>query len=71
MKAQEELKERSDRQKMYHDRNAKPLPQIMEDDTVRIRKGKTWEPAIVTEKHTAPRSFIATTPNGTSCLLTI
>ena len=66
MKAQEELKEWSDRQKMYYDQNAKPLPQIMEDDTVRIRKGKTWEPAIVTEKHTAPRSFIATTPNGTA-----
>ena len=40
MKAQEELKERSDRQKMYYDQNVKPLPQIMEDDTVQIRKGK-------------------------------
>ena len=65
-KAQEKLKERSDRQKMYYDRNAKPLPQIREDDTVRIRKGKTWEPAIVSEKHTAPRSFIVTTPDGTA-----
>ena len=51
---------------MYCDRNAKPLPQIKEDDTVRTRKGKTWEPAIVSEKHTAPRSFIATTPDGTA-----
>ena len=55
-KAQEKLRERSDRQKVYYYRNAKPLPQIKEDDTVRIRKGKTWEPAIVSEKHTAPRS---------------
>ena len=51
---------------MYYDRNAKPLPQIKERETVRIRKGKTWEPAIVTAKHTAPRSFIVTTPHGTS-----
>ena len=51
---------------MYYDRNAKPLPQIKEDNTVRIKKGKTWEPAIVSEKHTAPRSFIVTTPDGTA-----
>ena len=51
---------------MYYDRNAKPLPQIKEDNTVRIRKGKSWEPAIVSEKHTAPRSFIVTTPDGTA-----
>ena len=65
-KAQEKLKELSERQKMYYDRNAKPLPQIKEDDTFRIRKGKTWEPAIVSEKHKAPRSFIVTTPDGTA-----
>ncbi|KAM7428277.1 hypothetical protein ABFA07_020718 [Porites harrisoni] len=63
-KAQEKLRERNDRQKMYYDWNAKPLPQIKEDDTIRIRKGKTWEPAIVSEKHTAPRSFIVTTLDG-------
>lgn len=65
-KAQEKLKERSERQKMYYDCNMKPLPQIKEDDTVRSRKRKTWEPAIVSEKHTAPRSFIVTTPDGTA-----
>lgn len=65
-KAQEKLKERSERQKMYYDCNTKPLPQIKEDDTVRSRKRKTWEPAIVSEKHTAPRSFIVTTPDGTA-----
>ena len=63
---QEKLKGRRDKQKMYYDRNAKPLPQIKERETVRIRKGKTWEPAIVTAKNTAPRSFIVTTPDGTS-----
>ena len=65
-KAQEKLRERSDRQKVYYYRNAKPLPQIKEDDTVRIRKRKTWEPAIVSEKHTAPRFFIVTTLDGSA-----
>ena len=64
--APEKLKGRRDNQKMYYDANAKPLPQIKERETVRIRKGKTWEPAIVTAKHTAPRSFIVTTPDGTA-----
>ena len=64
--APEKLKGRRDKQKMYYDRNAKPLPQIKERETVRIRKGKTWKPAIVTAKHTAPRSFIVTTRDGTA-----
>ena len=51
---------------MYYDRNAKPLPVIKEGETARIRKGKTWEPAIVTAQHTAPRSFMVTTPDGTA-----
>ena len=63
--AQEKLKGRRDEQKMYYDRNAKPLPPFKERETVRIRKGKTWEPAIVTAKHTAPRSYIVITPDGT------
>ena len=62
--AQEKLKERRDKQKMYYDQNAKSLPQIKERETVRIRKGKNWEPATVTAKHTAPGSFIVTTPDG-------
>ena len=51
---------------MYYDRNAKQLPSIKEGETARIRKGKTWEPAIVTAQHTAPRSYIVTTPDGTA-----
>ena len=60
----EKLKQRTEKQREYYNRGAKPLPQIKEDDTVRIRKGKTWEPAVVTAKHSAPRSFIVTTPEG-------
>ena len=60
----EKLKQRTEKQREYYNRSAKPLPQIKEDDTVHIRKGKTWEPAVVTAKHSAPRSFIVTTPEG-------
>ena len=63
---QQKLKQGSDKKKMYYDRNAKPLPPVEKHGTVRIRKGKTWEPAIVTEKHAAPRSYIITTPDGTA-----
>ena len=48
---QQKLRQRSDKQKMYYDRNAKLLPIIKEGETARIRKGKTWEPAIVTAQH--------------------
>ena len=60
----EKLKQHTEEQREYYNRGTKPLPQIKEDDTVRIRKGKTWEPAVVTAKHSAPRSFIVTTPEG-------
>ena len=63
---QQKLRQRSGKQKMYYDRNAKLLPIIKEGETARIRKGKTWEPAIVTAQHTAPRSFMVTTPDGTA-----
>lgn len=63
---QQKLQQRSDKQKMYYDRNAKQLPSIKEGETARIRKGKTWEPAIVTAQHSAPRSYIVATPDGTT-----
>ena len=63
---QQKLQQRSDKQKMYYDRNAKPIPSIKEGEAARVRKGKTWEPAIVTAQHTAPRSYIVKTPDGTA-----
>ena len=51
---QQTLHQWSDKQEMYYDQNAKQLSSIKEGETARIRKGKTWEPAIVT----APRSYI-------------
>ena len=63
---QQKLQQRSDKQKMYYDRNAKLLPSIKEGEAARVRKGKTWEPAIVIAQHTAPRSYIVETPDGTA-----
>ena len=46
---QQKLQQRSDKQ-MYYDRNAS----IKEGGAAKVRKGKTWEPAIVTAQHTTP-----------------
>ena len=43
---------------MYYDHSVKGLPEIKSHATVRIRMGKTWEPATVTAQHTAPRSYL-------------
>ena len=57
---QKKLQHRSDKQKIHYDWNAKVLPSIKEGEAARVRKGKTWEPVIVTAQHTAPRSYILT-----------
>jgi len=64
--AYDKLTERRDKQKQNYDRSAKTLPETKPNETARVRMGKTWEPAIVTAQHTAPRSYIATTPDGTA-----
>ena len=51
---------------MYHDHSAKRLPEIKPHATVRIRMEKTWEPATVIAQHTAPRSYVVSTPDGTA-----
>lgn len=49
---------------MYYDHSVKGLPEIKSHATVRIRMGKTWEPATVTAQHTAPRSYLVSTPDS-------
>ena len=63
---QQKLQQRSDKPNMYYDRNAKLLPSIKKREAARVRKGKTWEPAIVTAQRTAPRSYLVKTPDGTA-----
>ena len=59
-----ELQCRQARVKRYHDTFAKPLEPLDVGDSIRIRKGNTWIPAIVAEKNTNPRSYHVTTEQG-------
>ena len=44
----------------------KLLLSVKEGEAARVRKGKTWEPAIVIAQHTAPRSYMVKIPDGTA-----
>ena len=55
--AHKSLSARQQRQKKYHDRGTKALSPLQIGAPVRIQQGRTWTPAIVLEKHEAPRSF--------------
>ena len=56
---------RQHRQKYYYDRQAQPMRQLEAGEVVRIQRDKQCEPAVVTRKHTASRSYIVT-QNGRS-----
>lgn len=54
---QKKLKARQERHKHYFDHGTKELPPLNAGDSVRIRRGKTWEPAVLTKALTdRPRS---------------
>ena len=59
------LKARQLRQKAAYDRGTKRLSSLQPNDSVRIRNGSEWSPAVVVEQHKSPRSYIVVTPNGT------
>jgi transposase InsO family protein len=60
------LKTRQGRYKEYFDRGTKQLSKLYPGDSVRLKSGRIWTPAIVTGKHTAPRSYHVTTESGQS-----
>jgi transposase InsO family protein len=60
----EKLEQRAEKQKEYFDRNAKSMRPVKMYQSARIRRGKVWEPAVITGTHKVPRSFIVTTPQG-------
>lgn len=47
--------------KKYHDRNARHRHEFEIGQSVVYRKNKIWEPAIIIEKHSNPRSYIIKT----------
>lgn len=55
---------RQQRQKRYHNRGTKALPAFQTGVPVTVQRGRTWHPAIVVEKHEAPRSFKVKTEDG-------
>jgi transposase InsO family protein len=62
--SQQMLTRRQNKQKSFYDRGAKSLPNHNIGDSVRVRLGKTWDRAIVTAEHSAPRSYDVTTESG-------
>ena len=58
------LKQRQLKQKRYYDRGTRPQKPLTIGDDVRVKLGRTWDKAIVTETHTSPRSYLVMTENG-------
>ena len=63
-KAREQLIDRQKTQEKYYNRSAKDLQPLDIGDSIRYRVGKTWEPAIVMDKHETPRSYIVSNEYG-------
>ena len=53
--AREQLLKRQKIQKAEYDKSAKDMKQIDKGDSVHYMVGKTWEPAVVIDKHESPR----------------
>jgi len=66
MNARKELVFRQQRQKMYHDRTSKPLPSLTKGDVVRVQHNGTWTRGEVSQVHSAPRSYIVNTEEGSA-----
>ena len=66
LNTQDKLAQRQDKQKLRYDQRARhhwhSAPNI--GDNVRVRLGKTWDPAVIVDKHPAPRSYYVTTEDG-------
>ena len=58
------LRERQLRQKAFYDRNTKPLSQLRAKESVRIRMGQEWKPAVVVSRHKSPRLYIVRMQSG-------
>ena len=61
-----ELDARQERQRQLYDRQSHALPELKPGDMVRVRHNKEWEPATVSSKHTAPRSYVVESASGST-----
>ncbi|XP_039256274.2 uncharacterized protein LOC120332994 [Styela clava] len=58
------LHQRRMKQKKFHDRSARQMKELQNQDVVRIRRDGEWISAIVVGKHNTPRSYYVETPDG-------
>ena len=65
MVSEEKLLSRQTQQKYYYDKDAKQLPSLKPKDVVRFKYKAFWKPAVVIDTHSAPRSYIIRTADGT------
>ena len=62
----EKLKQRQTNQKHLYDRGARPLSDLKPNDTIRYKRNKSWEQAVVIDRHSSPRSYNIRTAEGTT-----
>ena len=62
--ARKGLKKQKLRQIRYYNRGAKPHHEFQRGNSVRIRRGNTWDEVIVTSKHPTPCSYNIMTRDG-------
>ncbi len=62
------LQARQDKMKADYDKRARPLPKMQQGDQARVlnHKSHLWEPAVVTDVISHPKSYIVNTPDGGS-----
>ena len=60
----QQLESHQRQQALYYNKGSKPLQPLKANESVRIRQGSTWVPAVVSESANTPRSYIVTTTNG-------
>ena len=64
---QNQLQQQQSRQKSYYDQNTKQLPKLNKGENVRIQsKDGKWRPATITGMANTPRSYLVTTPEGST-----
>ena len=64
--AKADLQRRQDVYKHYYDRGTRPMSKLRAGDSVRMLRGRQWEPAVVSGTASTPRSYLVTTPSGYS-----
>ena len=64
---QNQLQQQQSRQKSYYDKKTKQLPKLNKGDSVKIQsKDGKWRPATITRMANTPRSYLVTTPEGST-----